>query len=1085
MNDEVGIDEQDQRSAWRSQWQQIRERFDSQIGNEDELLDLIFAPFDLLGLGLEITDGDPLRIVRSHSQWKNLKVGHALPEEAKRNFRWIADIQSKLLNDVIPDWQVVLEQRELLDIILQQWFSPSSRNKNDRRAVGAIQICSLDTIIVALTDQVHDANGQLRHRRKSWSILQKILPSLIDQISLLDIEIACQELLPLNKRQLQWTSFIRQLLSLPDRIANAYEGKFPDTLSLHHIRSKIGQEVVTLRHAEVDPLFISDSLSRMLRAGWFQDLQGWEEKSYSVWPAILRQVAETNEDGQEESKRTGKWSQIVAMMPEDDQKALLNSLIYSLDRLVKKDGIAQLINGSELGRPGAEGKEFMLASTWDTALTLAAIIEIFLPVDQDEDQGKIDDSFLSGLFPDSTNFLAWSPLTARILVHILSKFDVDFKHRGNLLLRLVKVWSQQSKIASLDEEIYLSTLILLLIHVMPVDSEVVKQLSTLSEFIEGVSQHLKHLSPTVQRLGMLLAETVSEQAGKGINFGKSVWEGRGKGREEARVLRSLALGFASRKMEINFSKEEILSALHLNTTTDHPQTLQHPVIIPKKSREPISRTLPARKSAPMRKPMIQLLDGDSEGEGDEQYNPNAADVPSLTNIRGTRNMINPISDDEQSSSSDPDTSSEEDVAPNELDGATEEGKAFGLTTPSNKKKGRPPIYIGELAPLLRSNERDNVRIGLKFAEDLIRRKTGWGGEVEENAIDLALALLSIHNNFKISQFEQRRVDAITALVIACPTRIGPCLAEQYFDHQYAMAQRIAMLNAMAFGAAELATGKKIAARIGNGLQKDQSKTAITANKLAEQFSQLAMQRAREEGKERMPEIRNEEALLVSKPNTKTKTQGLRVMEMQRMEGLYTSFANSCFIFPLVNRLWNHIQSSNALMSKTTSRYLGAGRGIIDSPFMMGSLIDSIAVLCNYGQNEPSFRQDVVPEVVQLILTLTRSHLSLLAQNVPIDEEADSDGGSRSTVLGASASLVLVLLDACWQLDFGMSLARQNANLLMEVQYWASAIFEASDGGSSQFGSVDRSVGLMDRSGRASAAILLRINEIRQHGKGKK
>ncbi|MCO5565696.1 hypothetical protein L7F22_019370 [Adiantum nelumboides] len=958
-----------------------------------------------------------------------------------------------------------------------------SNSKDDSAIVGAMQICSLDTISVALSDRTPDANGQRQQRPEAWNILKKILMSLIDQISLLDIAYACQELVPSNKKSLQWTSSVRQLLSLPDRIANAYEGKFPDSLSLPSIRSKVGEEFELLVHKDGDHELVSELLSKMVRAGWFQDAQGWEDKSYSVWPAILRRTSDRIGDGEIQNKLAGKWPQIIGKMQENDQNTLLVSLVHALDRLLKKSGKAQLINGSELARPGAEGKEFLSSSTWETALIMAHVIEIFLPIDQDESDGKIDVESLSCLFPNSSSFSTWSPLTARILIHILSRYDNHFDYGEKLLLQLVKVWSQQSKVASLDEEVFLATLMLLLIHPAPSDSEAVKRLGTSPDFIDGVSQHLKHLSPSVQRLGMLLAETVSERSGKGINFGKSVWEGKGRGREEARVLRSLGLGFKNRQMVVKLSKDSLLSSLHLNTTNKQVQDIQLYEPLKKKTSGPTSKSLPTRKSAPIRKPMIQLLDGDSDEEENLQPKSVENDVPSLTNIKGNRRLISSISDDEKSSSSESDTSSDEDESRNDQERATEEGKAFGMATPSNKKQRRPPIYIGELAPLLRENERDGVRMGMKYGEDLVRRKAGWGGEVEENAIDLALAFLSIHNNFRISQFEQRRVGALTALVVASPTRIGPCLAEQYFDHQYAMTQRIAMLNALAFGAAEMATGTKTNARIGNG-QKDQSKSTLTANKLAEQFSQLAMQRAREEGKERMPEIRIEEALLVGGSSTTTnKTQRSRIIEVQRKEGVYTSVANTCFIFPLVNRLWNHIQNSNALAGRSASRYQGAGRKIIDSPFMMGSLIDTIAVLCNYAQNEPRFRQDVIPEVVKLILTLTRSHLSSLAQNITIDDEEENDGGSQSTILGASASLVLVLLDAAWQLDFGMYLARQNTNLLMEVQYWASAIFEAADGGSSHAGSVDRSVGVMDRSGRASAAILLRINEIRQHGKG--
>lgn len=1070
----VVITEQDQRSAWRTQWQQIRDRLDKPIADEDTLLDLLFAPLNLLGLEVNDADEEQSHIIRPHLQWRKLDLGDGLPEEATRSFRWIAEVQSKLLRDIIPDWCAVLERRDLLEVVLQQWFSPTSKSKEDSAIIGAVQLCSLDTVSVALSDRLPDASGQGRQRPETWNILQKILLSLVDRLSLLDTAHACQDLVSSNKRQLQWTSFIRQLLSLPDRIANAHEGKFPDALSLPRIRSKIGEEVAMMVQENLDRSLVSDLISKLLRAGWFQDVQGWEDKSYSVWPAILRQIS-----NRFETEEIQKWSQIIGLLQENDQKALLVSLVNALDRVLKKSGKAYLINGSELARLGAEGKDFLSPSTWESALVMANIVEVFLPIDQDE--GKVDTAYLSYLFPSSSTFSTWSPLTARILLQILLKHDTKFEYGESLLLQLVKVWSQQSKVASLDEEVFLSTLMILLIHVAPSDSEAVKRLSTSPDFINGVTQHLKHLSPSVQRLGMLLAETVSERAGKGINFGKSVWEGKGKGREEARVLRSLALGFKGRQMEVKLNKEIMLSSLRLDTPAQ-TQTIQLFKPTARKTNGPVSRTLPARKPAPTRKSMIQLLDEDSDEDEDFQPRPDTNDIPSLTNVNGNRKLISSISDDEKSSSSESDTSSDEEGPQDDQGAATEEGKAFGMAAPTSKKQLRPPIYICELGPLLRENERDSVRMGLKYGEDLIRRKAGWGGEVEENAIDLALALLSIHNNFRISQFEERRIGALTALLVASPARIGPCLAEQYFDHQYAMAQRIAMLNALAFGAAELATGAKTNARIGNG-QKDQSKAALTANKLAEQFSQLAMQRAREEGKERMPEIRNEEALLVSGSNTKTSMQGSRIVEVQNHQGTYTSVANTCFIFPLVNRLWNHIQNSNALAGRSASRYSGSGSRIIDSPFMMGSLIDTIAVLCNYAQNEPRFRQDVIPEVVQLILTITRSHLSSLAQNATIDDEEENEGGSRSTILGASASLVLVLLDAAWQLDFGMSLARQNAELLMEVQYWASAIFEAADGGSSQASSVDRSVGVMDRSGRASAAILLRINEIRQHGKG--
>ena len=81
-------------------------------------------------------------------------------------------------------------------------------------------------------------------------------------------------------------------------------------------------------------------------------------------------------------------------------------------------------------------------------------------------------------------------------------------------------------------------------------------------------------------------------------------------------------------------------------STDCIQTFKPPT---KRSNGPTSRTLPARKPAPKRKPMIQLLDGDSDGEEDFQTKSDLNEVPSLTNVTGNRKLISSISDDEKSS----------------------------------------------------------------------------------------------------------------------------------------------------------------------------------------------------------------------------------------------------------------------------------------------------------------------------------------------------------------------------------------------------------------------------------------------------
>ena len=85
-----------------------------------------------------------------------------------------------------------------------------------------------------------------------------------------------------------------------------------------------------------------------------------------------------------------------------------------------------------------------------------------------------------------------------------------------------------------------------------------------------------------------------------------------------------------------------------------------------------------------------------------------------------------------------------------------------------RKKPRVPVYIYELVPLLRERAYRANKLALKHAEPLIRRKTGWGAEIAEHAVDVAIALASLQDNYGIRALDERRTRALCALCVAAP-----------------------------------------------------------------------------------------------------------------------------------------------------------------------------------------------------------------------------------------------------------------------------------------------------------------------------
>lgn len=251
------------------------------------------------------------------------------------------------------------------------------------------------------------------------------------------------------------------------------------------------------------------------------------------------------------------------------------------------------------------------------------------------------------------------------------------------------------------------------------------------------------MRPSIRHLGMLTAEIVSnrslEEGGPvaPLDFGKDVWDNASTTawRSIRSFLTQSPAHERSEDMTINLSS--FFSDLNVSNAVRYtPQVTPKDLVRDKPSADfpPREPKKPARAKA---RPIIQVLDAlsTSDDEEDGELQPLAL----------------------------PDEDVDEAIDVNDLS-----------TFTPQKKKVKPPVYIADLSGYLRANDdAEKTELGLKHAAPLIRKKAGWGKELEEHAVDLAFALISMHDKFDLDNFDAHRREALVALNIACPTKIAP------------------------------------------------------------------------------------------------------------------------------------------------------------------------------------------------------------------------------------------------------------------------------------------------------------------------
>uniref|UniRef100_V5E5V5 Telomere length regulation protein conserved domain-containing protein n=2 Tax=Kalmanozyma brasiliensis (strain GHG001) TaxID=1365824 RepID=V5E5V5_KALBG len=218
--------------------------------------------------------------------------------------------------------------------------------------------------------------------------------------------------------------------------------------------------------------------------------------------------------------------------------------------------------------------------------------------------------------------------------------------------------------------------------------------------------------------------------------------------------------------------------------------------------------------------------------------------------------------------------------------------------PSFTRTPPPPIYISQLSPLLRASDRSSIRQGLHHASSLIARKSNpaFGAEVRENAVDLVLTLIALHDNYGIKRFEQMRRAAVKALAIAEPGVVVPVLVEQGMGGQYSEAQRRGVWWAVVESAVVLAKGDAA----GDGDEEEGGRV--------ERVMEGVVKGARAVGESKVPQIKRQRGLMVSQQTSAGRGKMVQLHDPSAPSALVTGgkdewaqLAGPVYLFPLINR----------------------------------------------------------------------------------------------------------------------------------------------------------------------------------------
>ncbi|KAK6909381.1 hypothetical protein I203_103398 [Kwoniella mangroviensis CBS 8507] len=1047
-------------------------------------------------------------------------------EDLRSITRYLPSVQDLLLNQIVPTFYDTLNSQDRQN--LKSFFVPA-KVPDGLQIRRNIALCSYTTLPTYFNTPKPGQNALIKPARK---FLLDILGELVSIYSIDDLyhAIYSQDSKGKSKedatKSLQWEEAIRSCVGLPAKVGNAVggwkaEGGLVDVQKALEARLDFHRLIVKLEclmyelsqgsgSADTTPLRLV--LEKLCAIGLLSSSpSSGDSRTPSLFPSLLPPLLQHLHPPLTSSLRpypAEYLPPIFLQLPSSTLASFVDSLITHLafnlippSSPLEPDKPDNRIKRSLEVLTGVIGSPKLGEEAWDAVLRTVLSGKSSLKLSDQSDQAR-----------------------NRLIVGWIAKSGED--GIKSFIGSIIEAWTDPKyvKFTLYSQQFNLTHILILALSLLPPLSPWLVALSHRSKLIMAFQSYLSHPDAAIRRLGMLVAEIISqltipednpvkseiqvdeeiEDLRKGLedvgtdgmpkmNQKKpaggmkrlkftGIWDGNGEGREECRWLRRI-IGIRDERAVIDETEtgEEWLLGWKEQDEDVGSTRATSPVSLPTEPKQPKRgrTTAPNQpKASSKSKPKIVMLDPDQLDDPMEGY---ASSSPS------------------SSRSPSPTPSYLEEVA-------ADPSLAIDAT---QKKKVTRPVYIPQLVALLKERDKpESIEMGLRFGEGLIRAKREFGTELAENAVAVTLMTLGLNDPFNLEGFDEKRQGLMNALVACSPKEVAPFLVEQYFSTQYSLQQKSAILTALAMGARESAgltvptppTTRKIdfpSKTLPPSLHKKyltiadippSRRDTIENGQLEETMDVMRnklLSKGAKKGDE-VPEIARERRLKVGN-GKKTLVAELGTLKDSQMISAtaqsttvskpviaYKAIAGEYFVMPLINRFWQYYKDTSLRETRGGSGgYKGTGTGMIMSPIGLEKFLITSSVLLHASRHSPVFLAVLAPEALELALTLGIRFTST-SRMTGNDDDTNLEG-SDSLVVGSSLELCLVVLDTSYDLDGGRSLMMERSDLVMGVGEWATTIFQNElEGNQVSGGQGGKSEGRIKAN---AAAVVLKVGEV--------
>ncbi|EPQ58409.1 hypothetical protein GLOTRDRAFT_137132 [Gloeophyllum trabeum ATCC 11539] len=1012
-------------------------------------------------------------------------------------------LQRALLEHIVPRWWEALEEEGSLHL-LERYFYPLGDESSRRARDGVVSelVCSAYTTLLSVPLNAYSL--------RLLATLVERCP--VDRVHHLIFDAGITGGRGGRERKsVLWEDFVRNAVAVPGKVANAVMGakgraangtwveELPEGLDYGSYFDNIcvGCEALIAdassrkSAAKKDDLSsISYLLAKLMTLGLFLPTQPSAPSQPSFFRSTL-QTIRTRISSYQDQAYSRTWQTLILSLPSSHNlRTFLTSLLGHLELNVPAAP-------ADNGYPGLSSALDARLQVKYEALLLRRIVGA-LGRAQDTSEEKDKSELWESITAVVLGGKLWGNFGARVVVCWVAGAgegnSPDTEALQIFLDRVTEVWTtpEHIKHSLLSFHRYMTLLMLLTLSHLPSPSITSSnatpegttplsvsytELAFSPPFIKSISQYISHLDSGVRACGMIVAERVAARVGKKIGFEIHSQDGWVTAVETLLVANDVdAEGAVSDTQEEMAVLMEQYVAYPEEISAKKPQT-------PDSDDDSLISYSSSRSRSPSPTPsLISDIEKDPTLLGT-----NNRPIPKPVYLLQLGEMLR---------------------------GGT--GKGLGGIGIMTAVGGGENEAKGETW-----EEAARLETALNCAEELIRKRRGFGAELEENAVNLAYALIGLQNNYELEGFNVKRQAALNALVACCPRKAAPTIIEQFFINQYSTDQRYVMLNALAMGARELASlsipaeapvqplsGDRVSfpsKRLPPSLHRKYLEAAgqVTGDadpvqKMLMDISKNAIDKSKEPAEDQVPELVRERRLRVRqsakvaevKPSSPAAVLG-RVQSTSAQLTIFTEVAAEFFICPLINRFWLFLRDEQAREERTSHhqdriwQYRAAGTGLILNPVVLSHFIATLAVLVHAARNAKEWLAVIAPDALELAVTLGTRPMSKLededeeGKKVKLDvHEGLTDGGDwrnkEAAVLSVALELTLVVLDGALDLDGGRTLGLEHTALLLGAGEWAGKVFGLLDKGFKLGGGG----GVQEvRLRRAAAGVLLKVDEL--------